>query len=332
MQQELTRRGFMKAGAGAGIAAGLGVGAGQRKAWAVDPVWPTHKALITAPPNESVFTEIKRAGFNGVEANLWSPKEGLTTPDEAAKARELAGKMGLRVHTVLRGWAEFNSDDPEKVKASVDHTIYTLKAAQGYGADAILLVGGRIGDMAMPAPGQFKVEFDPKNGHLLRVAEGDNAQYQDYIKAHDHAYDSFVKEIGGLIPVAEETKVVIGVENVWNNMFINPHHFALLIDSFKSRWVRAYFDIGNQVKYRTPPEDWIRVLGKRIIKLHVKDYKIDPPNGEEWPSLREGSVNWPAVTTALAEVGYQGWFTIEGSGGLPYDQRRERLDLILAGA
>ncbi|NUN95697.1 MAG: TIM barrel protein [Candidatus Omnitrophica bacterium] len=332
MSSLIRRRTFLKTGLAAGAAVGFGVRAHAAHT-PLNPVWGKHKAVITFPPKEETFTELKAAGFNGVEVNLWHPKEGMTTLDEAAKVRELAAKMDMRVHTVLRGWAEFNSPDPDKVKTDKEFTIHTLQAAQAYGADAILLVGGRLdGDkFAMPEPDRWKVKFDPKNGHLLQVADGDNSAYKDYMQAHDHAYDSFIRHISDLIPVAEETGVVVGVENVWNNLFIGPDHFGHMIDAFKSPWVRAYFDCGNQVKYRIPPEQWIRTLGKRIVKLHIKDYKLDVPKEQEWPSLREGSVNWPNVAKALIEIGYDGWFTIEGPCGEGRAECSRRLDLILAG-
>lgn len=106
---------------------------------------------------------------------------------------------------------------------------------------------------------------------------------------------------------------------------------AHFIDSFESRWVRAYFDIGNHVKY-SAPQRWIAVLGKWIVKCHVKDFKLNPDGrGGRFVNIREGSVNWPIVTKALKDIGYQGWMTIEGSERLPVAEQSRRLDLIIAG-
>jgi hexulose-6-phosphate isomerase len=317
----MSRREFVatSAGAVAGLAWGLGVEAeGQ------GPFKHTlHKALIVGKPTEENLKPIKEAGFEGVEA-------GIIPPAEAAEARKVAEGLGLRIHSVLRGWAQFNSDKTEEVEESFNTTVDALKAAQAYGADAILLVPCRIGVEPMPEPWEFQVKFDRKTGHLTSVAAEGNDRYQAYIEAHNHAYDTSHQVIRRLIPVARETGVVIAVENVWNNLFVDPLHFARFIDSFRSKWVKGYFDIGNHVKY-SPPEKWIATLGKRIVKCHVKDFKLNPDgHGGQFVNIRDGSVNWPVVRKALDDVGYDGWMTIEG-GDLSLEEHNRRLDLIIAG-
>jgi len=99
------------------------------------------------------------------------------------------------------------------------------------------------------------------------------------------------------------------------------------VDEFESPMVGWYFDVGNIVRYGWP-EQWIRILGKRIIKLHVKEYSRKKADQEGvWKGfnaeLLEGDCSWPAVMTAVREVGYTGWFTAEIGGG-----RRERLENI----
>ena len=184
--------------------------------------------------------------------------------------------------------------------------------------------------MPVPKPWQFDIRFDEKTGHLKQVVAGDNAKYQKYIEAHDHAVDTSREGIKRLIPTAEKTGVVIAVENVWNNLWVKPDLLANFVASFNSPWVRAYFDIGNHVKY-APPQDWIRALGKLLVKCHVKDFKLNPDgHGGEFCNIRDGSVDWPAVRKALDEVGYNGWMTIEG-GDLSLEENSKRLDLIIAG-
>jgi L-ribulose-5-phosphate 3-epimerase len=322
MREHLTRRTFLAATAGgaAGMAMGLG-----RAARAQGPFKHTlKKALIVGEPTAEVLTPRKAAGFDGVEA-------GIVPPERAAECRKIAEGLGMRIHSVMRGWAEFNSDDPAKVQATFDQTVAALKAAQGYGADDILLVPCRIGGMAMPEPWDFRIKFDAANGHLTQVVDGDNAPYADFIAAHDHAYDTSAEQIRKLIPIAEETKVIIAVENVWNNLFLSPEHLANFVDSFASPWVKVYFDLGNHVKYG-PTEQWVRALGARICKCHVKDFKLNPDgHGGSFVDIRDGSINWPAVRKALDDVGYAAWMTIEGSGGLSLEEQSRRLDLIISG-
>ena len=182
----------------------------------------------------------------------------------------------------------------------------------------------------MPEPWLFDIRFDKKNGHLKQVVAGDNAKYQKYIEAHNHATDTSREGIKRLIPTAKKTGVIIAVENVWNNFCVKPDLAANFVASFNSPWVRAYFDIGNHVRY-APPQNWIRTFGKLVAKCHVKDFKLNA-NGHDgtFCNIRDGSVNWPAVRAALDAVGYKGWMTIEG-GDLSLAENGKRLDLILAG-
>ena len=306
MNDGLSRREFVAVSA----AAGIGLAAGGRTDAA--PFKTTlHKALIVKAPTEKALQAVKDAGFEGVET-----RAGRATPEQAAAARKVAEKLGVRIHSVMGGGS------PQGILA-----------AQAYGADAVLHVPGRLGKAPMPKPWDFDVEFDQTTGHLTRVAKGDNAPYQQYIEGHNKATDQARASVAKLIPVAEKAKVVIALENVWNNLWVTPELLKWLVASFQSPWVRAYYDIGNHVKYGVPSETWIRTLGTLIAKVHVKDFKADRTHGRggAFVSIRDGDVNWPAVRKALDEIGYNGWMTIEGSGGLSSQEKNKRLDLIIAG-
>jgi len=319
MANDFTRRQFLATSACATTGGALSL---QSRARAADAE-RLKKALIVGQPTEEVLKPIKEAGFDGVEA-------GVVSPEDAAEAKKIAEGLGLRIHSVLRGWMAYNSEKPEELQASFKQTEAALRAAQAYGADAILLVPCRIGGMAMPEAWDFKIQYDKQTGHLVSVAAGDNDKYRDYIAAHDRAYDTSLEGISKLIPAAEETGVVIALENVWNNLFVDPHYYAHFIDAFNSKWVQAYFDLGNHVKY-APTEEWVRGLGKRIAKVHVKDFKLNADgHGGNFVDIRDGSVNWPVVRRALADIGYNGWMTVEGGPG-DKAEASKRLDLIIAG-
>jgi hexulose-6-phosphate isomerase len=327
---------------------GQGVGAGQAPAAPAPPLTfktKPHKALI-ARPTEEDLTRLKAAGFEGVEGN----RDVL--PEEAARMRTIAEKMGMRIHSVLYGWAEFNSADRKEAERTFAESEAALRTAEAFGADAVLLVpcrigarggrggrGGRSGQgapassMRMPRPWEFQIEFDEKTGHLTRVVHGDNAPYAEYIRAHNHATDTSTEWIERLIPLAEKTKVVIALENVSNNLWVKPAIFRHFVQSFQSPWVKAYFDIGNHVRF-APPEEWILTLRDLLAKIHVKDYKLDradPNGGGAGVNIREGDVRWPVVRQALEAVNYNGWMTIESNSSIPIEERGRRLDLILAG-
>ncbi len=358
MARPVDRRGFMKASAG--LAAGVGLGSvrlgaqapgGQAPPAAAQQAQPRppappvssldfktklQKAVIVRPADD--LGPIRAAGFDGVEARDVSP-------EQAAKMREEAEKIGLRIHAVLYGWAEFNSPDKTEVERTFAESQAALRAAAALGADAVLLVPCRIGArrgpagapqgtaMRIPRAWEFQIEFDPKNGHLERVVRGDNSPYADYIAAHNHATDASVEWVKRLIPLAEQTKVVIALENVGNNLWVKPEIFTHFVRSFQSPWVKAYFDIANHERFARA-EDWILSLGDQLAKVHVKDYLLDPadPDGRgRGVNIREGSVRWPVVRQALEAVNYSGWMTIEGSERLSLEERNTRLERIVAG-
>jgi L-ribulose-5-phosphate 3-epimerase len=282
------------------------------------------KAMIIGEVTEAALQPLKEAGFQGIETTHICPEEG------AAKGRATADKLGMKVHSVLRGWMEFNSDDAAKVTDGLEKTRAALRAAKGYGADAILLVPCRIGGMPMPEAWDFDISFDKATGHVTKVAAGDNEKFAAYIKAQNRATDMSRTAVEKLIPLAEELKIVIGLENVWNNLWVKPELYQNFVASFKSPWVKSYFDIGNHVKY-APPQDWIRALGPLLVKLHVKDFKLNPDgHGGNFVHPRDGSIDWPEVRRAIDEAGYDGWATIE-DGGLPLPEFSKRFDLIAAG-
>ena len=325
MDHSISRRDFLAgtAAAGMGVFAGAVDGAGAAEKAETGFKTTLRKALIMGGISEKTCAAWKKAGFEGIECGAWSVK-----PDAAEAGRKVAEKCGLKIQSVLRGWVNFNN--PKSVKGDIASVATSLKAARGYGADAVLLVPCRTGG-TMPQPWEFDYEFDEKTARVTRVAKGDNSKYADYIKAQNVATDSSRKALEKLIPAAEKTGVVIALENVWNNLWSKPDLFAAFVRSFKSKWVQAYFDIGNHVKY-APPEEWIRALGKTIAKLHVKDFKLNANGqGGRFVNIRNGSVNWPVVRKELDKVGYNGWMTIEGSGGLSLTERNKRLDLIIAG-
>ena len=317
---QMNRRQFISCTAAAGVFSGLSL----LQLPAATFCGHIRKAMIVGEVNEKALEPLKAAGFQGVETTHICPEV------EAAKGHAVAEQFGMRVHSVLRGWMEFNSDDPKKVEDSLENTRKALRAAKAYGADAILLVPCRVGGMQMPEPWEFDIEFDHKTGHVTRVATGDNARFEAYIKAQNKATDTSRAAVEKLIPLAEELKVIVALENVWNNLWVKPDLYRHFVASFGNPWVKSYFDIGNHVKY-APPQDWVKALGPLIAKLHMKDFKLNADgHGGQFVHPLDGSINWPAVRRALDEAGYDGWATIE-DGGLPLAEFSRRFDLIESG-
>jgi len=233
----------------------------------------------------------------------------IGTTDDDRQAEEMLAaskKTGIRIHSVMNRdhWRyPLSSGDPEVVAKSVAGMKTSFRNASLWGADTVLLV-----------PAVVNAE----------------TSYQD-------AWDRSQTEIRKLIPLAEELKVIIAVEEVWNKFLLSPLEFARYVDQFQSPWVRAYFDVGNVV-ISGYPQDWIRTLGKRIVKLHLKDFTFrqDPAIKKrvaDFVMLREGEIDWKEVYRALAEIGYRGSATVElPAGDKAYlEDVRRRVDLIFNG-
>ncbi len=246
---------------------------------------------------ESRFKLARDVGFVGVEAD---PTD-LATAD---KMRAAAEKAGIHIHSVIYGgWdPPLSAPDPAAAAKSLHNAEAAIRCAQHYGAETILLV---------PA-----------------VVNADTRYVDAYKRSH--------KAIQHLIPVAEECNITICLEEVWNNFLLSPMEFAAFVDSFHSTRVMSYFDVGNVVPFAWP-EDWIRTLGKRIRKVHLKDFKGGPGLfggvGGHFTNLREGSINWPEVRKAFREIHYTGYMTTELGGGDETYLRdiSARFDKILAG-
>jgi hexulose-6-phosphate isomerase len=262
---------------------------------------PKKAVLISMLPKElsyrDRFQTAVDAGFAGIEMRT------ITDAREADDIKEAAGKTGLRVHSVMNSdhWTyPLSSPDPQVVGKSVAGMETSLRNAKLWGADAVLLVP------AVVSP---------------------QVSYQD-------AWTRSQKVIRErVLPLARELKVVVAVEEVWNKFLLSPLEFARYVDDFASPWLKAYFDVGNIVFYGYP-QDWIRTLGPRIAKVHLKDFQLDRANGRfNWKNLGEGDIDWVEVRKALSDVGYDGWVTTEITGGDAAYLKDvvARLDRFLAG-
>jgi len=320
----ISRRDFVTSSAAATIGGGLLSRCATMEAAKPAPESKLRKSLIGKPTVE-YFEKIKAVGFEGIETQAWNVSE------EVAKAgRAAADQTDMRIHSVMRGWANFNN--PEKLQADIESVELALRSAAIYGADAILLVPCRTGGMAMPQPWDFDITFDEKTCLVSKVVQGDNSEYAAYIEAQNYATEVSTKAIEALIPVAEENGVIIAIENVWNNLWVTPKLLSAFVRKFDNPWVQTYYDVGNHCKYAMPPA-WFEELSDTVAKVHIKDFANDREanNGGRFVNIREGDVDWPGVKKSLDAINYDGWLTIEGSGGLGHEELSRRLDLIIAG-
>lgn len=158
----------------------------------------------------------------------------------------------------------------------------------------------------------------------------------DKKRPYDEAWKHAATEIRAVVPLAHELGVRIAVENVWNNFILSPLEARRFLDEIDSPQVGWHLDLGNLLAYGWP-EQWVRILGPRILQLHVKEFSRKKMDEEgRWAGfaveLGEGDNDWPAITKALDEIGYDGWAIAEVGGG---DEARlrdvsARMDRILA--
>ncbi|MCL1921088.1 MAG: sugar phosphate isomerase/epimerase [Kiritimatiellaeota bacterium] len=283
------------------------------------------KALLADIADEATCERIAKAGFPGVELM----KKGVSIED-AYKARQIAERFGVKIHSFMGGWAQFNHDNADERKKSIEDVKQMIRLTSAYGASTILLVPCRIGG-AMPKPSQFKIDFDPATLQVSRVVDGDNAPFADYIKAQNTSTELSRQAVEELLPVAAEAGVVIALENVWNNLWVLPDFAAAFVRSFKTPWVQAYLDLGNHVRY-APTEDWLKALKGTLAKLHIKDFLVNREKGNDgdFVPIGKGSIDWVSVRKVIEEVGYHGWVSIE-SGGYTDAEHSRLMDNIFAG-
>ena len=235
------------------------------------------------------FMLLRDLGFDGVEFDC--PNE--YDIKEILAARD---KTGLELPGVVNSmhWkSPLSSADPKVREACSKAMEKALHDCKLYGGTTVLLVPGVVNE---------------------------STSYQE-------AYERSQAEIRKLIPVAEKTGIKIALENVWNNFLISPVEAARYVDEINHPLVGWYFDVGNVLRYGWP-EHWIETLGKRIMKIDIKEYSRKKQQDEGlWKGfnveLMEGDCNWPVVNKALAKIGYSGWASAEVPGG-----DRKRLEVI----
>ncbi|HZT32347.1 MAG TPA: sugar phosphate isomerase/epimerase family protein [Bryobacteraceae bacterium] len=261
---------------------------------------PIRKAvLVSMLPKELSYADRFRmavdAGFEQVECQT------ITDEREAEEIKKASEAAKLPIHSVMNmaHWKyPLSSPDPAVVAESMQGMETSLRNAHLWGAQTVLLVPAVV---------------TPET-------------------SYKQAWGRSQKQIRKLLPLAEQLKVIIAVEEVWNKFLQSPLEFATYVDQFQSPWLKAYFDVGNVV-INGYPQDWIRTLNHRIVKLHLKDFKFARRVAEFVP-LREGEIDWKEVHKALGEIGYQGSATVELPGGdaAYLKEVNRRVDLILTGA
>ena len=228
------------------------------------------------------------AGYDGIE--LIFTEDGETslakTDAELREYKAVADGYGIAIPSVVGSVfanASLASPDPAVVRKALDNGARMLHGAAVLGADTALVVPGRV----------YKETERPEG-------------------RYDIVYDNAIRNVKALAAAAGQEGVYIGIENVWNKFLLSPLEMRTFVDYAGSPWVGVYFDVGNFMPWAFP-EQWIRILGKRIKKMHLKDFKTAVGTGAGFVDLMEGDVDYAEVMRACREVGFDDFCTAEVS-------------------
>jgi hexulose-6-phosphate isomerase len=257
--------------------------------------WSLQDGLAGTHPIDKALEDAAAAGFEALELAVgtsgvfhveMSDNELKTIADQIARA-------SIPVPTVAAGlsWGcNPLSDDADTRKQSIKIHSQALRCAAAIGAKAMLMVPGVVGG---PLGGGNPVRYD-------------------------HALERARIAVDALLPIADEVGVDLCLENVWNGLFYSPIEFAAFIDSFESNRLGIYFDAGNVLGYHQHPPHWIELLGKRIKRVHIKDFteNFGFTGGYSFCPLGAGQVPWTQTIAALKASGYDQTLVAEM---LPWD-------------
>jgi len=230
----------------------------------------------------------KKAGFEAIELAIGEKGELSldSTRENAEKIVQMARGVGIELSSLATGlfWDYSLTSSNDEVRGKAKEIVKKMLELSSYlGVDTILVV-----------PGAVDVFFKPETE----------------IVSYDLAYERSFESLKECIPTAERYKVNIGIENVWNKFLLSPLEMRDFIDKLGSDYLGAYFDVGNAL-LAGYPEHWIKILGKRIKKVHIKDFKVSIGNVNGFCDLLEGDVDWTKVIKALREIGYNDYITAE---------------------
>ena len=252
---------------------------------------------------------IKRAkatGFEGIELNLEAEGEiTLASKEkELLEIKKFAADTGLEISSIIAAllWKyPLTSGDKTIAKKGKDVVKKSVEIASILQADTVLVIPGVVGSV------------------LLAPTE---------VYPYDVVYKRSQEVLKELAPFAREHQVYLGVENVWNKFLLSPTEMKNFIDEINEEYVQAYFDVGNVLLYGYP-EHWIRILGKRIKKVHFKDFRTAVGTLDGFVGLLHGDVNWKEVMAAFKEIGYDGYAIAEY---IPYKFHPEQLPIDISNA
>jgi len=273
--------------------------------------WSTPGGLANTEPIDSAIRMATENGFAGIELGI-GPEGELTTESTQADCEAIRKKLddaGLVCETISSGmsWG-FNptSEDPKVRRKAVDLHAAALQRAAWLGCDALLMVPGVVTSPIAP----------------------------DECVRYDVAVERCREATKQLLDTAESVGVDLCLENVWNGMLLTPQEWTAFIDEIGSARLGMYFDTGNLLGYHQHPPHWIELIGARIKRVHIKDFRLNFGWEGDFAFCRlgAGDMPWPATMQALRDIGYDSTLVAEmlpHSEGL-LEHTSQAMDTILA--
>lgn len=250
--------------------------------------WSLEGGLSGERDIEDAMRESRSCGFQSIE--LAVGYKGVLTPettqDRCRKIVNTAEEIGIEISSVATGiyWeTSLTDNDPKVREKAIQATKKILAIAHWLKTDAILVIPGAVDIF-------FRPEYPPHQ--------------------YDEVYKRAVQSIKKLIPTAEKYKVAMCLENVWNKFLLSPMEMKDFIDKFKSKYVKSYFDAANVLLYGYP-DQWIKILGNRIKRIHIKDFKRSVGTADGFCDLLEGDLDFKKLMSALRSIKYHGYITAE---------------------
>jgi L-ribulose-5-phosphate 3-epimerase len=230
---------------------------------------------------EGCFNLAKRLGYQGVEitCDLKGRFNVGASEEDCQNVRRLAHKAGIQLTALASNVAWTicpTSDSASEREKSVELYRRMIQISRWLGVDSILVV-----------PGAVQIPWNDKFKPIR----------------YDTAYERSAEFIEKLLPFAEKYQIRICIENSWNHFLTSPLELKDFVDSFDHPSVRIYFDIGNVMRFGVP-HHWIEILGNKVHRVHVKDYKVSGKWLDGFCPLLEGDVPFKEVMKALKKQGY----------------------------
>ena len=265
-----------------------------------------------ATPNEvgfrEMFDDYAAAGFQGVE--LCFEQEGAsahslslsTTDEELYRIRADADAAGIRITSICAALlgGSLGCENKERNEWGKNAIRRQLQMAKILGCRSILVY-----------PSGFSAEYSLDNAYKRALQSF--RELKDEIDAQD---------------------VLVALENA-DQFFLSPYDYAKFIDDIGSDKVGAYLDFANIQIFQYPySEHWLDILGKRVVSVHIKDYKPLGLGLGVFVPLLAGEVPYRRIMPMLRKIGYDGPLVAELPNMMPsapkylYEVTSKALDVI----